>query len=252
MSNSIEVKQLRNEVQLLRDELAIMKRKYEDILYNLDDDNFSSRIVREKGNMKTAIEVNAEGIKTKVSNAEFQSAMTLTAEKIETDVSNLDKTLSSEISQTATAIRQEVANVETGLSTKITQAANEIELSVSALDSEISSLSITTDGIVSQVEDLENFKTSIFTQTADGFTLDGYQTTFTGVVFITDNDGNKAFSIFLNEGSYDSFHLWGYGSYDRAPLILGNEYGAGAYIGNYSENQQIATHDWVREYVAEL
>ena len=37
-------KQLRNEVQLLRDELAIMKRKYEDILYNLDDDNFSRRI----------------------------------------------------------------------------------------------------------------------------------------------------------------------------------------------------------------
>ena len=42
--NDMNFKQLRNEVQLLRDELAIMKRKYEDILYNLDDDNFSRRI----------------------------------------------------------------------------------------------------------------------------------------------------------------------------------------------------------------
>ena len=52
-------KQLRNEVQLLRDELAIMKRKYEDIIYNLDTDNFSSRFVKEQGDMKTAIKVTA-------------------------------------------------------------------------------------------------------------------------------------------------------------------------------------------------
>lgn len=34
--------QLRNEVQYLRDELAKMKRHYEDLLYNLDDDNITS------------------------------------------------------------------------------------------------------------------------------------------------------------------------------------------------------------------
>ena len=85
MSNDVykaEVKKLRNEVQLLRDELAIMKRKYEDIIYNLDTDNFSSRFVQEQGDMRTAIEVTAEGIKTKVSNEEFESAMSQTAERI--------------------------------------------------------------------------------------------------------------------------------------------------------------------------
>lgn len=73
MSNSqLEVKRLSNEVQLLRDELAIMKRKYEDIIYNLDTDNFSSRFVKEQGDMRTAIEVNAKGIKTKVSNEDLE------------------------------------------------------------------------------------------------------------------------------------------------------------------------------------
>ena len=33
-------KELRSEVQYLRDELAIFKRKYEDAIYNLDGDNF--------------------------------------------------------------------------------------------------------------------------------------------------------------------------------------------------------------------
>ena len=83
--NAMNFKQLKNEVQSLRDELAIMKRKYEDIIYNLDDDNFSSRFVKEKGDMRTAIEINAEGIKTKVSNEEFESQMEQTAKKIETN-----------------------------------------------------------------------------------------------------------------------------------------------------------------------
>ena len=107
--NKMDVKQLRNEVQLLRDELAIMKRKYEDIIYNLDDDNFSSRFVKEKGDMKTAIEITAEGIKTKVSNEEFKSEMSQMAGKIETQVSALDNKLSTTISQTANGIYATVA-----------------------------------------------------------------------------------------------------------------------------------------------
>ena len=103
--NSMNYKQLRNEVQLLRDELAIMKRKYEDIIYNLDTDNFSSRFVKEQGDMRTAIKVTAEGIETKVSNEEFESTKTQLAEKIESDVKNLDDTLSTKITQTADAIK---------------------------------------------------------------------------------------------------------------------------------------------------
>lgn len=85
--NKMDLKQLRDEVQRLRDELAIWMRKYEDIIYNLDDENFSSRFVKEQGDMRTAIEVNAEGIKTKVSDEEFESAMTQTARSIESVVS---------------------------------------------------------------------------------------------------------------------------------------------------------------------
>ena len=109
--NQINVKQLLNEVQLLRDELAIMKRKYEDIIYNLDTDNFSSRFVREQGNMRTAIEVTAEGIKTKVSKDDFESEKTQTAEKIESvvkDMTDADKNLQSTITQEAGKIRAEV------------------------------------------------------------------------------------------------------------------------------------------------
>lgn len=107
--NKMDFKQLRNEVQLLRDELAIMKRKYEDIIYNLDTDNFSSRFVKEQGDMRTAIEVNAEGIKTKVSNEEFESTKTQLADRITSEVKDLDDELSSEISQTASEIRSVVS-----------------------------------------------------------------------------------------------------------------------------------------------
>jgi hypothetical protein len=115
-------KQLRNEVQTLRDELAIMKRKFEDIIYNLDDDNFSSRFVKEKGDMKTSIEITAEGIKTKVSKEDLDkslknySTIEQTAEKISSTVTkefvtNLvdgvyatDVTVQSKIEQTADGI----------------------------------------------------------------------------------------------------------------------------------------------------
>ena len=94
--NQMTVKQLRNEVQLLRDELAIMKRQYEDIIYNLDTENFSSRFVKEQGNMKTAIEINAKGIKTKVSNEDLNKSLSnystieQTAEKIKTEVESVN------------------------------------------------------------------------------------------------------------------------------------------------------------------
>ena len=66
-------RQLRNEVQLLRDELAIMKRTFEDIIYNLDTDNFSSRFTKEQGKMRAAIEFTAEGIKSKVSKEDLDT-----------------------------------------------------------------------------------------------------------------------------------------------------------------------------------
>lgn len=115
--NNMDFKQLRNEVQLLRDELAIMKRKYEDIIYNLDTDNFSSRFVKEQGDMRTAIEINAEGIKTEVTNridadTELSSEITQNADKIEMEVTERkaeDRVLSSKITQTAEEISTSVS-----------------------------------------------------------------------------------------------------------------------------------------------
>ena len=92
----MNIKELRKEVQSLRDEIAIMQRKYEDILCNLDTDNFSSRFTKEQGDMRTAIEVTAKGIKTKVSKEELKAYSTIeqTAQHIQNIVSKgamLDK-----------------------------------------------------------------------------------------------------------------------------------------------------------------
>lgn len=130
--NNMDIKQLRNEVQLLRDELAIMERKYEDILYNLDDNNFSSRLVQEKDNMKTQISITAEGIETKVSKDEFNS--------------------------------------------QINQINEEIAFSVNTFGSEISSLTLSTSGISSKVNRIEDGKFNgytLFKQTDDKFSFTG-------------------------------------------------------------------------------
>lgn len=80
--NQMGFKELRNEVKMLRDELAIMQRKYEDLFYNLDNENFSSSIIKEKENMKTKIEVNENGIYTLVSSLENYSTISQTNKKI--------------------------------------------------------------------------------------------------------------------------------------------------------------------------
>ena len=106
----MDVKQLRNEVQLLRDELAIFKRKYEDLLYNLDDDNFSSRFIKEKGDMKTAIEQTAEEISLQAESIDINSkniaSLEITSKDIESEVfqENDDGTKTSRITQTANEI----------------------------------------------------------------------------------------------------------------------------------------------------
>ena len=184
MSNDIyktEVKKLRNEVQLLRDELAIMKRKYEDIIYNLDTDNFSSRFVQEQGDMRTAIEVTAEGIKTKVSKED------------------LDKSVESTLTQTASQIEVAVNGVHTETDKKLenyattewTESAITSEVSAlydkdDTLSNEISTIEQTANRISTRVGNLENGKYKDFTLFEQ--TLDGFQ--FTGEVKIVGVDSN--------------------------------------------------------------
>lgn len=311
MSDSNTIKQLRKEVQLLRDELAIMKRKYEDIIYNLDDDNFSSRFVKEKGEMRTAIEVNAEGIKTKVSNEKFESEIKQTASSIDTKVSAINDefkkystTTQTEalISSKVEEINTSVEDVETRLSTQIEQTNNQISLTateakeyaedyvtntltgyatkadlqlttdgitstvselsgdvdalnsyasglsddISGLSGSVSSIRQTATEISLKVDDLETFKTSTFTQTADGFTLDGEKTTFTGVVFLTDNSGNKRVGLFHDESQNFAQVILRKYSQDYCPLVIEFD-DDDVYIGDRADGNEVATRSWVLE-----
>ncbi len=82
----LSYEQLENKVLELEDTIARMKRTYEDLLYNLDYDNFSSQVVEEKDGMKAELKVTAEAITTKVSKNEMESAMMQTAEQIQSAV----------------------------------------------------------------------------------------------------------------------------------------------------------------------
>ena len=288
MSNSqLEVKRLSNEVQLLRDELAIMKRKYEDIIYNLDTDNFSSRFVKEQGDMRTAIEINAKGIKTEVEN-----------------LSDADKKLSSKITQTADAIRSEVKSATEIIDGKfdkystieqtdskisasvketkeyaegyvtdmlangdyVTNATFETQFNIlangiystveatyetkndanSTYSSLRSSISQTANRIETRVEDLENFKTSVFTQKSEGFYLDGDVTKFTGVLYLTDDSFNDKASIYYGDGSDDmnqEYIAFWPNDYSM-PMVFGYN-PEKVYISSIADGNQIATRQWV-------
>ena len=257
--NKMDYKELRNEVQFLRDELALFMRKFNDMIYNLDNDNFSSRIIKEKDNMRAELKVTAKEISTKVSDTDLQlvleeySTINQTAHQIEFAVVRLNNSTDeklkeySTIVQTADAITstvtKEYVNLLIGdtyvtnaeLSSEISQSADEIYLSVSQeyetkadaadayddLDSYISSVSVKASNISTRVTNLESFKTSVFTQTAYGFTLDGDTTTFTGVIFLTDNTGNKRFDIFHDESQgYEQVIIGSYGS--GLPITIGS------------------------------
>lgn len=150
--NKMDFKQLRNEVQLLRDELAIMKRKYEDILYNLDDDNFSSQFIKEKGDMKTAIE-------------QTEEAITMQAEKIDENKEGL-----ATLNITANGISSAVSSVFKEI-TIVTKKADMTD------ESKIYSLggyNYHYNNITKDWEKIDgNSIASSFVQTADGFELAG-------------------------------------------------------------------------------
>ena len=91
--NKMDFKALRNEVQSLRDELAIFKRKYEDMIYNLDSDNLGKGFMLEQNNLKTQITIAAGKIESMVSDTDLEDALsnyskiTQTADYIQSIVS---------------------------------------------------------------------------------------------------------------------------------------------------------------------
>lgn len=176
--SKMNYKQLRNEVQLLRDELAIMQRKFEDILYNLDDENFSVRFVKEKNNMKTSIEQTEESITLQAEkideNAESIGSLKVTTDEIKSSVESVEKdvgTLSSTITQTAENIQMAV-NASYSNPIKVTEFNK-----VTATKDQIYYESNTNlywhyDGYQWISSSNANFGT-VFEQTATGFKMNG-------------------------------------------------------------------------------
>lgn len=263
-------KQLRNEVQLLRDELAIMKRKYEDIIYNLDTDNFSSRFVKEQGDMKTAIEVTAKGIKTKVSNEEFESEKIQTATLISSEIKKLDDSISTKITQTEDKItlsayetKEYVTNLlegdyvkESEFSSLFSVEAEGIYSEVSRLDtradnlsSSISSVSQTADDISFQVSAIDNgtFQNkTLFTQSSDKFYFDGEKTVFTGCIWLTDNSKKNSFSISHDESQNAQRVIYLHNPYD--PLVIGRNQESVYIASSNTDDNLIATRGWVNDH----
>lgn len=152
-------KELRAEVQLLRDELAIFKRKYEDAIYNLDSDNFGKSFTVEQNNMKAQIKVTAEEISTKVSNTDLTTALvnystisqtaeaittTVTAEYVNTLIGNeyvTNATMTSAIQQSADAINLSVSGTY--------QTIADADSDYSTLSSRISATNTRVSAIVS-------------------------------------------------------------------------------------------------------
>ena len=246
--NKMDFKGLKKEVQQLRDDLARMKRSYEDILYNIDTDNFSEAFIKENNETKTLVKITADGIKTKVSKAELENAQ---------------KELSTEIDQRADAITLSVSAIDgkvSALESDINITAEGILSTVSevyqtkddanneyiTIEENISTISQKADEIQTTVESVIGGNKSIFTQTAEGFTLDGEKTTFTGVIYLTDNVGDKRFSFFLDENVGATQIIMHSCTSEMIPVTIGDEDGE-VYIGQASSGNEVATRNWVLE-----
>lgn len=139
--------QLRKAVQLLRDDVDLWKRKYEDAIQNLDEDNFGKSFTFTQNRMKAQIKVNAQEISTKITAEDLGGALvnystiSQTADAIQTAVVSVNNATDeklenySTIEQTADAITATVTSeYVTNLigSDIVTTAKLEAELSVSA------------------------------------------------------------------------------------------------------------------------
>lgn len=158
----MDFKQLRNEVQNLRDELAIFKRKYEDVIYNLDYDNFGKNFVAEQKGMKAQLKITSDAIVASVSRDELAgtlsqySTIAMTADAITSTVSknyvtnliddtyetkdNADKkysTLNSSITQNAGNISVVASQIDT-VGDNVTELESKIEVNTGKISAIVS------------------------------------------------------------------------------------------------------------------
>ncbi|MBQ8637147.1 MAG: hypothetical protein IJ423_05670 [Clostridia bacterium] len=160
-------KQLRNAVQLLYDELAIFKRKYNDAIYNLDSDNLGKSFTVTQNNMKAQLKIAADAIKAAVT----EEDLALELKKYST------------VEQTAEAITStvtaEYVNTLIGggyvtnamMMSQIQQSSEQILLSVSAeyetkadLEEKLkdyATITLTRDGISAYVQSQANLQNAV-------------------------------------------------------------------------------------------
>lgn len=219
--NQMDFKELRNEVQHLRDELAIMQRKYEDLFYNLDTENFSGNFLK--------------GINSKVSSGEVETMISQSADEIKLYA------------------KKEAESQSSGVYSSLAVDINGISVTVNELSSSVSEIKSSSESIEMSVKDLIGGEESIFTQTSDGFKLDGSRVVLTGILYFTDNNGGNDFWIFHDQSQDPNFKqvmfCTGRNSIGKhTPIVIGNIYENGetnVCIGNYSSNNQVATKEWV-------
>jgi hypothetical protein len=232
-----------------------MKREYEDILYNLDDDNFSSRFVREKNNLKTAITQTEKEIKLQASaideNTSAISSLSITAENITSRVEQTEMDLVSYAEMALTS--DEVYSI---VSTEYIKGRVDGEYATSDdIYTLQASIEQNAESITMIVSDSGSGEESIFKQTADGgFEMSG-DVKITGVDsdLYLGKDVNEQKSIIMSDsakiltvsdgiGGYSAFSISGV----RVDFVgLGNvndDYDS----PNIKANGMIlATQDWV-------
>jgi hypothetical protein len=243
---NMNFKQLRNEVQLLRDELAMFQRSYEDMIYNLDSDNFGKGFTIEQNRMRSQLKVTAEAITLMVSSEDLDEALKKYS-TIEMTDSSIKSVVSAEYINTKigdtyvdkATLKSELEITESGIFAVVSENYDD-------LDTRISSVSVSAEGVVSRVENLETFKSSTFTQSADeGFTLDGVKVKATGYISLTDNNGVEKFSISHAESQLEGPRVMLHSlTSDYAPLVLGDKDGQ-VYISSPIKGNEVATRSWV-------
>lgn len=294
--DSMDFKDLRNAVKacykeniMLRDEIAIMKRKYEDIIYNLDDENFSSRFVEEKNNMRTSIEQTEEAITLQAErideNEEAYASLKVTADGISSAVKKVQDDVTtqySNLSQTVSGLDLTIGEVKTGLETDyFTKEETETKITATAHGVVISAmaeyeLKDDAQGQYSQLQtqitlNKDNIETKVgnddfyskFTTTAEGFVFDGNYTKFASVIYLQDmqQNGKDKMSLYYHAADdnikYDYINMNNKLSTDAPiPIIIGNGLQAqgtsldfDVFIGSVASGNEVATRGWVNSNI---
>ncbi len=213
--SKMNFKELREEVQLLRDELAIFKRKYEDAIYNLGSENLGKGFTVAQDKMKAQIEITANALKSTVSKEDFEeklkeySTIEQTAEKISTTVTTKyvtdligDKYVTSDVLSKYSTIEQTASSISSYVEKQINLEAavtiNDLSnatdknkiYKVQKCDSEGSVIDETYYYYNFSSEKWEDFSGNsvytMFEQTSEGFKLRG-NTVIDGTATITRN-----------------------------------------------------------------